>query len=730
MTGFYRQAPRFRSLSRLSASLLLPALGLLVSAPSLALDGAVSARRSNQEGRAGEEKYRQTQTQIEGSANQLLPLAAGFGLRFDGRLNREEFDSRFGSATSSFERRTGQAGVSLDLHRRQGNFRLGALGFDQEYSGSATDFVRQERRTLQTSGDYRRGWVRLNTGLNFTSSRREFRSGDRVRDQEWSGFFSKRSSIPRIGDLGYRFSALIDRNPDFDTRTRQTTHTVDFASITRFAGGRGQAALKTTSTFFTLKEERQGEEGGARLQLPHSGSLFLDDTPEVSDPLEGEGTPVPELYDGNRQDATEVQIGDAAPAVREFGGDFRNIQFDFGEAIDIVSAILYIDRTLVFPQMFRWRVFFSNDAEGRLWEEASGVEVVYREWGVGLQGWSVVLAQPVQARFFKLVDVKLGPTIPELSVTELEVSARREEATDQDTSRTDNHRIGASLDYQVSPALRTGYDLYYRRRNLTGPSSALEDRGHTFRSAWNRGIWSVSGRYELRTLEGRRSRNTDVNSQTVSVTRGPHGAFASTLFWTRVQDHSTGTEKTSNSLSLGYTWPAAPSLRIDQRITGARLRDRAGDRTSRSLIVVTSITGDPVPALSLDLQQSERWVSQEAGAGFSRFGDTALTIGWRPVPLVLFQSLIRYELRDKGDWLTRYSVNWDPLSEGDLKVGLGAHHFRDTRASETQRGGGLQLEWKARPSLTFLGSVQAVRLEAASQENSPLNTEIKGIWRF
>jgi hypothetical protein len=712
------------------ASLFLPAFILLVSAPSLALDGAVSARRSNQEGRTGEEKYRQTQTQTQGSVNQLLPLAAGLGLRFDGRLNRELFDSRFGSVKSSFERRTGQAGLSLDLHRRQGNFRLGALGFDQENRGSETEVVRQERRQLQTSGDYRRGWVRLNTGILFTTSRRELRSGDRVRDREWSGFSSMRSSIPRIGDLGYRFSALIDRNLNSDTRTSQITHNVDFASITRFAGGRGQAALKTTSTFFTLTEKRQGEETGARLQLPHSGGLFLDDTPEVSDPLEGEWTLVPELYDGNRQDATEVQIGDAAPAVREFGGDFRNIQFDFGEAADIVSVVLYVDHTLVFPQMFRWVVFSSNDPEGRLWEEASGVEVVYREWGVGLQGWSVVPAQPIKARFFKLVDVKLGPTIPDLSVTELEVSTRRDEAVDQDRSRTTNHRVGVSLDYQVSSAVRTGYDLYYRRRDLTGQSGPLEDRGHTFRSAWNRGIWSVSGRYELRTLEGRRSRNTDVNSQTVAVKRGPNDAFASTLFWTRVHDQSTGTEKTSNSLSLGYTWPAAPSLRIDQRITGARLRDRVADRTSKSLILVTSVTGEPVPTLSVDLQQSERWVSQEAGTGFSRFGDTSLTIGWRPVPLVLFQSLIHHEMRDKGDWLTRHSINWDPLSEGDLKVGLGVHHFRDTRASETQRGGGIQFEWAARPSLTFGGSVQAVRLRAASQENSPLNTEIKGIWRF
>jgi hypothetical protein len=240
----------------------------------------------------------------------------------------------------------------------------------------------------------------------------------------------------------------------------------------------------------------------------------------------------------------------------------------------------------------------------------------------------------------------------------------------------------------------------------------------------------VSGRYELRTLEGRSERNTDVNGQTVMIRRGSSDTFATLLSWARNDDRSAGIDRTSNSASLGYSWPAAPSLRLDQRVTGARLNGDAGDLRSTSLALLTRITAEVVPGLTVDLEQNERWVSQEAGVGFSRFEDTSLSVGWRPAPLIGLQSSVRYQMRDQGDWLTRNSITWDPLTEGDFKLGFGAHHYRDTRASETQRGGGVRFEWEARPSLAFAGSVEAVRLEASSQKNAPINSELKGTWRF
>ncbi len=710
--------------------LLLLHCYLLLPARSLALDGVVDGRSTVQNGLAGTEEYRQTSTQTEVGANQLLPLAGGFRMRFDGRVHRELFHSRFGSIRSSLDRRTSQAGAALDHNGRLGSFTLDALAFDQKTLGAGVEVPRLERRQVGTSAEYGRSRIRLNASGLFIASRREVESADPVRDEEWLGTFGSRAGVPRLGELGYRFSTLTDRNLNRHSSSNQTTHTVTFSSATRFAGGRGLAALKTSSGFFTQTQTRQVGAPGARLLVPHAGGFLLDDTPELHDPLEPELTPAGDLYDGDRQAATAVQIGDAAPAVREFGGDYRNIVFDFGEATDLVSAILYIDHTLLAPELFRWRVFVSNDPEGRRWDEASGAGVVYQEWGVGLKGWAVTFTDPASARFLKMVDVKLGPTIPDLSVTELEVFTQADEVKERDRSHTTNHRANLSLGYQFSSSVRAGYDVTYRRRTLTGQPDALQDVGHGFTGAWTRGTWALSGRYELRTLEGRESQKTKANTQNVALKRGRNEALETQLSWTRIRDESPGVEKTSNSISLGSIFRAAPSLRLSQRVTGSKLTDEAADRTSNSVVLVTSVVGEPVPSMSLDLEQSERWVSQEAGTGFSRFDDTSLTLGWRPVPLISLSSMIRYQVRDGGDWFTRNSISWEPLSEGSVKVGFSAHHFRDTRASETQRGGGAQLEWAARPSLTLQGSVQAVVLKTAQQKNSPLNTEIRGIWRF
>jgi len=65
-----------------------------------------------------------------------------------------------------------------------------------------------------------------------------------------------------------------------------------------------------------------------------------------------------------------------------------------------------------------------------------------------------------------------------------------------------------------------------------------------------------------------------------------------------------------------------------------------------------------------------------------------------------------------------------------LRMGLSANHLRDTRANETQRGGAVRLEWSARANLTLQGEVQAVGLRRAGQKDSPVNTDLRGIWRF
>jgi hypothetical protein len=716
-----------------SRSVVLPLAILLLGlhpTRSRALDGVVNGRSSVQEGRAGAETYRQVSTETEVNASQYLRLAGGFQVGLDGRAQRELFRSRLGATRNNFDRRTRQADAFLDHNGRLGGFRLGALAFDQKTLGAGAEVPRLKRGQLETSAAYGRGRTRVSASGLFLASRREFHLADPLRDEEWSGSFELRSGIPRVGALGYRFSTLTDRNLNLESRSTRSTQTITFDGSSRFGGGRGLVALRTTSGFFTQTQTREMGGVGVRLVLPHAAGFLLDDSPELHDPLEAEMTPAVALYDGDRQIATMVQIGDSAPAVREFGGDYRNIVFDFGEAVEPDSAVIYVDHTIVSPEMLRWQVFISNDPEGRRWEEASGAGVAYAEWGVGLQGWTVVFSQPVSARFLKMVDVKLGPTTADLSVTELEVFTRVDQVTDRDRSDTTNHRVGLSLGYQLFSGVRASYDLSYRRRTLTGQPGVLEDLGQGFTTSWSRGIWAVSGHYEVRALEGRQSRDTRASTQTVTLKRSQSKDLVSTLSWSRVHDQSVGVEKISNSLSLASNWNAAPALRLSQRVIGAQLTDHAANRTATSLGVVTSVIGEPTGTISLDLEESERWASQEAGTGFSRFGDTSFILRWRPVPLISLESMTRYQMRGTGHWLTRNSITWELLSGGDLTAGLSAQQFRDTRARETQQSGGVQFEWAARPSLTIRGNVQTVALKAAQQKNSPLNAEIRGTWRY
>jgi hypothetical protein len=145
-------------------------------------------------------------------------------------------------------------------------------------------------------------------------------------------------------------------------------------------------------------------------------------------------------------------------------------------------------------------------------------------------------------------------TIPDLSVTK-PVYTHEDEVTERDRSRTTNHRVGLSLGYRISSSVHAGYDVTYRRRTLTGKSDALQDLGQGFTAGWNRGNWSLSGRYELRAREGRDSRETKANTQNVALKRGQNPAFESQISWTRVQGRKSGVEK---DLQQYFSGPLEP----------------------------------------------------------------------------------------------------------------------------------------------------------------------------
>jgi len=705
---------------------------LLLGPPARAIDGALEARDAIQDGNAGQDAYHQESRFTEARAEHHVPFGRSLRLRLDGRLRRESLDGRVDTTKTDFTRDTRQAGASLQLSASAIRFYIGGSTYEQDNSGTGISSRNLTRRQLGTSGSLRKGPLRVETNGTLTDSDRTDPAGSGFENREWTSSSRARLAIPKAGELGYRLSTLIEQDLTRDARTTQWTHGISWTSSTPFAGGRGMFNLKTNSSLFSQKREIKSRPEGTRLEVPITGGFLLDDTPELLDLPEGELTSVPELYDGNRQVPTQIDLGDEASTVHEFGGDYRNIQYDFGEAVDLVSAVLYVDRTLLNPALFRFRTFVSNDPEGRAWTEIATADfrAVYEEFSTGLQGWTVTLARPISARFFKLVDEKLGPTVPELLVTEMEVFTRVPEVTSTSRSNTSNHRIGASLGYDLTHSIHAGYDLSYHRRTLSGQSDAVEEAGHGLSASWNRGIWSLSGRYELRSLEGRKSGDFKVNNQFVTLRRGRSGDLRFDLSWLRTQDQGGGLNKTSNSFTLGSYWPAAPALQLGQRVSVGWLNDFALGTGSTSMMVSASATGQPIRSVVIDLQWNDRWVTQSAGTGFTRYNDTSATLGWRPVPLVSLQSQVRYQVRDEGEWISRSSATWSPLSRGRIRAQFFLSHFRDVRSNETQESGGIRLEMDMRRNLKLEGSAQAMTFRTAGQENTPLNTEIRGTWRF
>lgn len=522
---------------------------------------------SVQEGQAGPEAYHETTRQTQTSADQSIGLLPSLVLRLDGGWQQQFYSGNVGATNTDLNQRTAQGGLALDLGVRQGRFSLYGDGFDQASSGNSAQLLHLNRDEIGATMNLNPGFVRLNGQGLFTTARQQNLSGPDSRTQELDSSIDARTRLPRLGELSYRFSGLADRNLTLEQRTTQITNGVTFLSNTRFAGGRGSADLKLDSNFFNETDKQETNAAGARLRLPVSGGYRLDDTPEQADPLEGDVIPVPALYDRNRLVATEIDLGDSAPVVHEFGGDYRNIQYDFGEAVDLVSATLYVDRTLLTSAFFGFRVFYSNDPQGRLWTEvpSAGFRAVYQEWGTGLQGWTVTLASRISSRFFKIVDVKLGPTVPDLYVTEFEVDTEQAETSAVDRSSTQDQRVSASVGYQLIPSVHVGYDFNLDHRSLSGQNETLNDVDHGVSAGWSRNLWSLSGRGEFRNMAGELAGRIVDNNQSVTLQRGKSSTLTSDLSWSRDYEAGNGMKKTSNDLSLGAAWPAAPALQLQER---------------------------------------------------------------------------------------------------------------------------------------------------------------------
>lgn len=702
-----------------------------VCPPALALTGRAEVRGNTQEGVALGQSYR-TQTLAETyQLGQRFAISPMWEFRSGYLARRENTESRSGLIRTKIKR------VSLipdlGLSFRKDPIRAGLTGnaLRRDEFLEADAIRRDDRLDLG-------GWAKALTGPADVEARwqqtRAWRH-EQADDRETRDTMVSLSALAHVSErdeLSYKFSNLDHDVLTTDSFNRFRTHALSYSGDRAFAANKGRAFLQVRSSHFR-QENRYGGGGSLELLQPIWGGFMLDDTPEISDPLEPEATALPSLFDNDRGTATTLDIGDAAAAVREFGGDYRNLVYEFGETRQVVTATVYVDTRLDFPEFMAWLVFVTTDPERRDWGTALGpgvVTAVYREWETGQQGWEFTFATPVDARSIKFVDVKRGPTAPNIAVTELEVYGPGPESAFASTLV--RHRLIGEVGYQLTPDLHVRYntDLSLRRfedkeRNLTGTN-------HTFGAQWRRGTWLLAGQHTINRLTSERETNTDANSQFVSLASDPARDLQGKLTWNRYADRSAGRDQVTNNWTAEGTWDIAPALVFQQRAGVGSRSFAAQDGTASTWFVVLGLRGSPKPNLSVDLRRSDRWAESEAGGtGFTTFNDTDLMVDWSLLPVVNWASLTRYQVRgDRSDWLVRNNVSWSPWPGTRLTPQFFVSDYQDTALDTMQRGGGASLTWRPFARLTIEGGAEELYIRQGGERNTPTNLHFRGNWTF
>lgn len=710
---------------------LLLCFALILPQPSFAIDGTVDVTDTHQNARGGSGTFDTFSRRDAYSIGQRLPLSSRLFVDLRFRRLRELSGSEASGQRLETERITNQP--SFLINYDQTGLRLGLTGGWQERTvttdvGDGTDQEQyQFGATLDADPTRTTG---LNANWGHSVIERPSLTG-RIETREHTGVFRLKQQLARSYDAAYRYSARSSNLLQTDTRQIFQSHLLEFSGTP--TQGTFTSNFRARSQLFRQEVETGTAGLGRVLLVPQNASLTLDDTPEVLDPLEGDPEPVLGLFDGDLDGSTVINIGDTASPVREFGGDYRNISFDFGEEQAIAGAALYVDRQILLPELFEWHVFVTDDPEGRTWTEVSRAEasVVYQEFGNLRQGWSVTFQSPRTARHFKLVDVKLGGTVPNLFVTELEVY--REERTEVARTMEDsqNHRVDASLGYQLSKSLRLGSQTTLRRRSFDESAKDLDEVTQSVSSHWTRGGFLLSGRYGVQRLWSDTRRNTDlVDYSAAARQKWFDDELVATLSWNKSEDQSSNLNRTTQNVSLTTRWNPTGRLHLSQRLSrGTRDDEEFLDR-STSMLASTTLQGRPITTLTINLVRTDRWVDREAGAGFEQFKDTSLSAHWIPLPLISLSSYVAYQQRDESDWLVRNSLGWSPFPGGRTEFRLSGNTFSDTRTDNTRYSSEASVRWTVRPRIIVDASAESARVKLSGETTTPVGTSVHLRWSF
>ncbi|HMB71816.1 MAG TPA: hypothetical protein VKU85_21065 [bacterium] len=631
------------------------------------------------------------------------------------------------------ERRTYQPSLVAAYHGRTLEAGVKANWLQREVSGATSLAPESTRRQLG-------GWMETelgeDTGLSAsivsTTTDEEGAAVGDTSQRRRTGYLLADHSFGPEWTLDYRLagssSDLITRG----SRRNEWTHALELFGSPQLASDRLRSYFRARSQLFRQNVTIDPAEGPSILERPFSAVVIADDSPEVHDPLEPDGISVPGLFDRDLDTPTSVNLGDSAPVTLEFGGDYRNLVYDFGGAEEFASAFLYVDTRLLNPELFRWRVFVTDDPDGRLWDEvdAALATVTYRELGAVLQGWDVSFAPGVSGRYVKLVNVKLGPTGPDLFVTEMEVSVRNTGPARDSHESSRTHEVETRLEYALTPDWELAYagKLEARRFNEDARDSDRWNQG--VRATWTLSEYRLNAAWDTHAVSRGGQRDTDVHTYRLWGTRFRDRTLSGTASWNRTVDESGGRDRTTDTYSVSTAWRAAPRLRV--HVTGSHgLRnDEVLGFRSRSWVLANRIESSPFRSLSVDLDHTQRWVSSAAGAGFQRFSDFRLDTAWSPVPLVSVANTTRYQLRTSGEWDTRQSVHWSPFRGARIEPVLSGDAFHDSRVASWETGARIAVRWRMRPGLLAEGRVEARRFEISGADTTPVNTELHVSWSF
>lgn len=706
---------------------LLPGLGAI---PAAAVDGRADVSATRQSGGAGLTAYR-TETLLENyNLGQRIDLSRSLLLNVDLLSRREQLEGRvldFRTYT-----RTTSLVPSFALNYRQDHWHGSLTGraLRRDWMGTGLTARRDENAEFGT-------WLRAHTdsweadlNLQRRASWRE-EDGNDLETRESNQDFSLRHWFAGNDDLRYTFGRSRQELRTYGSSVTYRSHQLQYRGAHRFAGNRGSYDIDAVISHFRQDGERQVA-GGERLLQPLWGGFSLDDTPGFLDPLEADPVEDSRLYDGDRDAPSGVNIGDSAPPVQQYGGDWRNLIFDFGEPETLVSAALYVDTRVGFPGLIGWLVYVSDDPEGRDWGDPldpGAYAMVYRDLADGRQGWLLTFTEPLVHRRLKLVDVKSGLTEPDIRVTEWEVYGPAD-TTAESVARTARGRLRGEVRYALRPALEVRYAADLDQRRLLDDDEQVTNQSHLLGAAWRTGGWRLQGEHQIYRLDSPTGRNTDANSQHLSLSSLARRDLSWRFAYLRNEDNSYTARHLTHTGSANVDWLIFPRLTLSQTVSYG-VRDAEDiDGRAHSWAFITTLRGDIRPSMVATLRRADRWSDQEAGSGFTRFNDTDWRLNWALLPLLTLTSDISYRVRDDEQWILRHALTWSPLPGGSVQPRLYASDYQDTRSDYLRRGAGVGATWRARPRLMLEAGAEQTLIKERDQRNTPVNLNARGTWTF